>query len=77
MLQSRPSSNLLSNMDVPSLSHHLVIRTHRPHSPRNEFARLMDFVVGRFSGTLALRIRFLGEGKQQRGFSHREGGIAI
>jgi hypothetical protein len=49
MLQSRPSSDLLSNMDVPSLSHHLVICTHRPHSPRKDFARLMDFVVGRFS----------------------------
>jgi hypothetical protein len=46
MLQSRPSLDLLPNVDVPSRSHHLVIRSCRPYSPRKEFARLMDFCCG-------------------------------
>jgi len=54
MLQLRPSPDLLSNTDVTSLSHHLVIRTRRPYSPRKELDRLMDSIVGRSSGSLTL-----------------------
>jgi hypothetical protein len=46
MLQSNLSPDLLPNMDVPSLSHHLIIRTPKPYSPREEFAKLMDFCCG-------------------------------
>jgi hypothetical protein len=46
MLNLRPSPDLLPNVDVPSRSHHLVIRTRRPYSLRKEFSRLMEFCCG-------------------------------
>jgi hypothetical protein len=55
-LQSRPSLVLPSNMGVTSRSHHLVIRIHRPHSPRKGLVRLMDSIVERSSESLTLQL---------------------